>query len=125
MPFPVVVCERADDRRHHVRSNGLIEDDGEPSVVLDPELPRVTASLDSAVVRRGIRRPPEPGGDREVGGGNGNRRSRDSITGVEVPRLTDFPGDDGRSRDRSIVSMPREILHPYIGKDDLHTAATF
>src|SRR2546426_10370330 len=65
MPRPVVVGERADDRRHHILSNGLIEDDGKSTVVLHAELPRISVTLASAVVRRGIRRPPEPGGDRE------------------------------------------------------------
>src|SRR2546422_11684872 len=103
MPRPVVVGERADDRRHDIRSNGLIEDDGKSTVVLYPQLPRVPASLDSAVVRRGIRRPPEPGGDREVRGGNGNRGSRDPVSRVEVPRLTDFPGDGRRAGKRPVI----------------------
>src|SRR2546422_7312064 len=83
-----------------------IDDGGKSTVVLYPQLPRVTASLDSAVVRRGIRRPPEPGGDREVGGGNGKWGRRKSVTHVQLPLLTDFPVDRNRAGDRPVIRMP-------------------
>src|SRR3989442_10584887 len=60
---------------------------------------------------------------REVGGGNGNRRSRDSITGVEVPRLTDFPGDGRRAGDSPVIRMPREIHHQSSDGEGLHVEA--
>src|SRR5207247_10477037 len=91
----------------------LIEEDSEPSVTLDTQLPRIATSLDSAVIRRGIRRPPEPRRDREVRGGHGNRGSRDPISAsVEMPRATDFPGDVRRARDHPVIYVSREILHP-------------
>src|SRR2546426_9058822 len=82
MPSAVVVRERARGRRRHIRSNRLVEDDVEPSVGLYSQLPRIPASLDSTVIRRGIRRPPEPRRDREVRGGYRKRRSRDPISSL-------------------------------------------
>src|SRR2546426_4094371 len=82
--------------------------------------PYTTLFRSSTVVRRWIRRPPEPGGDGEVRGGNGNRRSRDSVSRVEVSRSTDLPGNVRRARDRPMVSMPGEILHPSIRQERLH-----
>src|SRR2546428_6174101 len=66
MPFSVVVCERGCSFCKHVRGDGFIEDDREPSIILYTQLPRIPASLNPAVVRRGVRRPVEPRGDREV-----------------------------------------------------------
>src|SRR5207249_419011 len=121
MPIAVVVRKRADDRRHHIRCNRLIEDHGKSTVVSHAELPREAPSLDSSVVRRRIRRPPEPGGDREVRGGYGNRGSRDPISAsVEVPREADFPRDDRRARYRPVVSTSREILLKSGARERLH-----
>src|SRR2546425_4901631 len=120
MPCAVVVGERAYDFREHVRTDRLVERRAEPSVRHHAQLPRTAASLDSAVVGRGIRRPPEPGGDREVRGGYGNRGSRDSISCVEVPRLTDFPGDIRRAGNRAVIYVPREVFHPSVEKKGLH-----
>src|SRR2546425_8337398 len=92
MPSAVVVRERARGRRRHIRSNRLVEDDVEPSVGLYSQLPRIPASLDSTVIRRGIRRPPEPRRDREVRGGDGKRRSPDPGSPVGVPPPTRFSG---------------------------------
>src|SRR2546422_4291852 len=66
VPLPVVVSERADDLGEHIRTDGLVERGPESTVGHHAQLPRKAASLDSTVVRRRIRRPPEPGGDREV-----------------------------------------------------------
>src|SRR5712691_588109 len=118
MPRSVVVCEGAANVSKDVRLDGLIENDPQLSVVIDPEFPRTTpAALDSTVVRRRIRCPPEPPGDREVRGRYGNRERRDPISRVEVPRPTDLAGDVGRACDRPVITMPREIPHlPICGK---------
>src|SRR2546427_10446933 len=105
MPVPVIVRERAYYLRKHIRTDRLVERRAESSVRHYAQLPRTAASLDSTIVRRRIRRPPEPRGDREVRGWDGDRGSRDSISCVEVPRLTDFPGDIRRAHDCSIISM--------------------
>ena len=81
MPFPVVVCERAHGCCQDIRADGLIEDDGEPSVVLYSQFPR-TAAVDPAVVGRRIRGPSEPTGDREVRRGYGDRGSRDPVSEI-------------------------------------------
>src|SRR3989454_5376837 len=87
MPRAVVVRERGFGVRHDIRADSLVEDDGEPPASRHPKLPRKAASVDSTVVRRGIRRPPEPGGDREVRGGYGDGWGRDAISAsAEVPR---------------------------------------
>src|SRR5439155_13262116 len=108
MPVSVVVCERACDFRQYVRPDGLIKDYGNSAVGPHAKLPRIAASLDSAVIRRGISRPPEPRRDREVRGRNGNRGSRDSVSCIEVPRQTDFISDSRRARNRHIFFMYRE-----------------
>ena len=120
MPCAVVVGERAYDFREHVRTDRLVERRAEPSVGHHAQLPRTASSLDAAVIRRGIRRPAEPGGDREIGGRYGNRRSRDPVSRVEVPRPTHFPGDVRRARDHPVIYVTREILHPSIEKKGLH-----
>src|SRR5439155_7118662 len=90
MPSAVVVGERAYDFRKHIGADRLVERGAEPSISHHAKFPRPAASLDSAVIRRRIRRPSEPGGDREVRGGYRNRRSRDPISAfVEVPRYAD------------------------------------
>src|SRR2546428_2207788 len=71
MPCPVVVGKRAYDLGKHVRPDGLVERRTESPVGHHAELPRTTATMDAAVVRRRVRRPPEPPGDREVRGGIG------------------------------------------------------
>src|SRR5438034_11447470 len=91
--------------------NGLIEDYGERPVVLYAQLPRPTASLNSSVVRRGFRRPVEPCGDREIEGRDGNCGSRDSISRVEVPSPTDFPGGIRCAGERPSVSLARQVFH--------------
>src|SRR3989449_5564272 len=60
MPDAVVVSEGADDFGEHVRTDGLVERGPESTVGHHAELPRTAASLDSTVIRRRIRRPPEP-----------------------------------------------------------------
>src|SRR2546425_2213643 len=64
----------------YIGTDRLVERGAEASVGHHAQLPRKAASLDAAVVRRRIRRPTEPGSDREVRGGNGNRRSRDTVS---------------------------------------------
>ena len=86
VPITVIVCERAHDLGEHIRTDRLVERGAEPSVRHHTQLPRSPASLDSTIVRGRIRRPTEPGGDREVRGGYGNRGSCDSVSRVEVPR---------------------------------------
>src|SRR2546427_7523309 len=49
----------------HTGSDGLVERGAESTVGHHAQLPRKAASLDSTVVRRWIRRPPEPRGNRE------------------------------------------------------------
>src|SRR5213594_2778100 len=102
VPFPVVVGERSFGVRQDIRANGLIEDGGKMTFSSHPQLPRTTAApLDPTVVRRGIRRPPEPGGDREVPARYGNCGSRDAVSdSVEVPRPTNLPGDVRRAGKR-------------------------
>src|SRR3989442_12679101 len=95
MPFSVVVCERGCSFCEHVRGDGFIEDDREPSIILYTQLPRIPASLNPAVVRRGVRRPVEPRGDREVYSRDRNRGSCDSIPRVDMPRPTDVPDNLG------------------------------
>src|SRR3989442_16016611 len=70
-----------------------------------------------------MRRLTKSGGDREVRGGNGNRGSRDSVSRVEVPRPTDFPGDVRGACDRPIVSMSREILLKSGARESLHVVS--
>src|SRR3989442_12585433 len=95
MPVPVVVRTGAHRLGNHIRTDGLIEDAGKPTIGPHAKLPRKAASVDSTVIWRGIRRPPEPGGDREVRGGNGNRGSRDPVsTRSEKRRVR----EQGRSR---------------------------
>ena len=120
VPGPVAVGERAHDIREQVRTDGLVERCAEPSVGHHAQLPRTASSLDAAVIRRGIRRPAEPGGDREIGGRYGNRRSRNPVSRVEVPSPTDFPRDVRRARQCPMVSMPGEILHPSVRQEGLH-----
>src|SRR2546428_8374385 len=93
MPIPVFVWERTYDFRKPIGTDGLVDRGAEASVRHQAELPRAAASLDSAVIGRGFRGPPEPRGDREVRGGDGNRGRRDLISRVEVPRPTDPPAD--------------------------------
>src|SRR2546427_8603101 len=92
MPGAVVVVEQGCRYCVHVWLDHLVEDDGEPSIILHAQLTRAAAAtLDPGVVRRRIRRPIEPGGDREIRGGYGERGSRNSIpASVEVSRPTDF-----------------------------------
>src|SRR2546426_10916861 len=92
----------------------------ESSVGHHPEFPRAAASLDATVIRRWIRRPSEPGGDREVRGGYGSGESRDSVARIEVFRATDLPVDVGRAGQRPGVSLPREVLHLPARKEGLH-----
>src|SRR2546428_14114366 len=80
MPIPVFVWERTYDFRKPIGTDGLVERGAEASVRHQAELPRAAASLDSAVIGRGFRGPPEPRGDREVRGGVGDRRRRDLIS---------------------------------------------
>src|SRR5437773_7834898 len=80
MPGAVVVRERACCIGVHVWLDGLVEDDGEPTVGPYAQFPRTAAAtLDSAVVRRRIRRPIEPGGDREAQG----RRSEEHTSELQ------------------------------------------
>src|SRR3989442_11635832 len=90
--MPGVITERAAERGEDFRTEGLVERGAESTRGHHAQPPRKAASLDSTVVRRRIRRPPEPGGDRKVRGGNGNRGSRDSVSPFgEVPPHTVFP----------------------------------
>src|SRR2546428_13503062 len=99
MPIAVVVRKRADDLRHHIRADGLIEDSGESAVGPHAELPGKAPSLDSSVVRRRIRRPTEPGGDREIRGGHRERGSGGpGSASVEEPSSAERRvGEDGGS----------------------------
>src|SRR2546427_3225998 len=54
-------------------------DEGEPSVSPQAQLPGVAASVDATVERRGIRRPTEPRGDREIRSRYGNRDRNDTL----------------------------------------------
>src|SRR3989454_11185156 len=72
VPFPIVVREWAHRLGEHVRADGLVERGAESAIGHHAELPRAPASLDSAVVWRRVRGPPEPRGNREVRGGGGN-----------------------------------------------------
>src|SRR2546426_5022421 len=51
MPGAVVVCERGDDFRKHVRTDGLVERGAESTIGHHAQLPRPAASLDSTVIR--------------------------------------------------------------------------
>src|SRR5439155_3992563 len=97
MPSAVVVGERAYDFRKHIGADRLVERGAEPSISHHAKFPRPAASLDSAVIRRRIRRPSEPGGDREVRGGYRNRRSRDSGSQEHGPHSSHFPSYYARS----------------------------
>src|SRR2546427_10452231 len=97
MPFSVVVCERGCSFCEHVRGDGFIEDDREPSIILYTQLPRIPASLNPAVVRRGVRRPVEPRGDREVYGGDQNVGSGNATCSVGMQISTDVVGVKGRA----------------------------
>src|SRR2546426_5875143 len=111
MPVAVVVRKRASDIREHVRANRLVEGRAKSSVLEHAELPRTAASVDAAIVGRGIRRPPEPRGDREVRGGDGNRGSCDAISvSREVSREADLPTHHPRARYRPLVFVSPEIL---------------
>ena len=105
MPRAVVVCEWASGRGERVWGDGLIKEDCESSVVLYPELPRDAASLNPGIIRRRIRRPPEPRGDRKVRGGYGNRESCNPFSRVKVPRPADFPDDVRRAREGPVISV--------------------
>src|SRR2546425_12741937 len=121
MPCPVVVGKRAYDLGKHVRPDGLVERRTESPVGHHAELPRTTATMDAAVVRRRVRRPPEPTGDREVRGGYRNRRSRNPIAGsVEMLCLADLPEDARGADNRPVIHMSREILHPSVRNQSLH-----
>src|SRR2546425_9018597 len=98
MPVAVVVRKRASDIREHVRANRLVEGRAKSSVLEHAELPRTAASVDAAIVGRGIRRPPEPRGDREVRGGGGKRGSCDAISASRgMSRGGDLPPHDRRA----------------------------
>src|SRR2546427_8104372 len=84
MPFSVVVCKRTYDLGEHVGADGLVEGRAESSIGHHAQLPRTPASVDSAVIRGGIRRPPEPTGDREVRGGHRNHGGRDPVPRPEM-----------------------------------------
>src|SRR5207253_40517 len=123
-PRPVVVRERCRYFCKHIWTDGLIENRAESSVGPHAQFPRTASALDSAVVRRWIRRPPEPCGDREVRGGNRDCRSRDPISAsVEVPRPTDLTGYVSRAGNRPVIYVPGEILHPSVGEEGLHVVA--
>src|SRR2546422_10980921 len=108
MSFSVIVCKRAYDLGEHVGADGLVEGRAESSIGHHAQLPRTPASVDSAVIRGGIRRPPEPTGDREVRGGYRKRGSCDPIAGVEMLGLADLPRDGPGARDRPGISLSRE-----------------
>src|SRR2546428_10231315 len=111
MPVAVVVRKRASDIRKHVRANRLVEGRAKSSVLEHAELPRTAASVDAAIVGRGIRRPPEPRGDREVRGGDGNRGSCDAISVFgEMSPEADPPTDDRLARYRPIRFVSRVVL---------------
>src|SRR5439155_11018562 len=97
VPFSVVVSERTNDLGEH--RIGLVEGRAESSVRHHTQLPRTPAY--STVIRRWIRRPPEPRRDREIRGRDGNGGSRDPIPRVEVPRPADLPDDVGRADRKS------------------------
>src|SRR2546422_10283795 len=111
MPVAVVVRKRASDIREHVRANRLVEGRAKSSVLEHAELPRTAASVDAAIVGRGIRRPPEPRGDREVRGGDGKRGSCDGISlSGEVSRVADLPTHERRARYPPPVFLSPDIL---------------
>src|SRR5256885_1003641 len=114
MPFSNIVCERARGGGVYIRLDGLVEDDGEMTVVLDTQLPRITASLDSAIVGRRIRRPVDPGGDGEIPPGYRNRGSCDPVSRVEVPRFSNSTGDIRRAGESSVISVSAPVLHPSV-----------
>src|SRR5438094_393708 len=120
MPRAVVVRERTADVGEHVRSNGLIERRAKSAVREYAQLPGKAASLDSAVVRRRIRRPVEPRGDGEIRGGNLDRGSCDSVSLVKPPRATDSAGDVRRASQCPGVTLPREVFHESVRQKGLH-----
>src|SRR5205823_2211611 len=94
MPFPVAVPKRGCCMSVYIRLDGLVEDDGEPSVALYTQLPRAAAAaLDAAVVGRGIRRPVEPSGDGETRDFCADRGSRNPVPPAEMPRPANLPSD--------------------------------
>src|SRR3989442_15767166 len=93
--MPFTIRERDWDHNERARAGGLVEGRAEPSIGHYAKFPRIAASVDAAVIRRGIRRPPEPTGDREVRGRYGNRGSRDSISKRSEERRV---GKESRSR---------------------------
>src|SRR2546427_12040910 len=105
MLYSVVVCEWGCSFCKHVWGDGFIEDDREPSIILYTQLPRIPASLNPAVVRRGVRRPVEPRGDREVYSGDQNRGSHKSRARVEMPVAADVSKEIGRARHRPVVPL--------------------
>src|SRR2546426_8112000 len=66
VPFPIVVREWAHRLGEHVRADGLVERRAETAVGHHPKFPPTDAPLHATVIRRLIRRPSEPGSDREV-----------------------------------------------------------
>src|SRR2546427_2929620 len=111
MPFSVVVCKRTYDLGEHVGADGLVEGRAESSIGHHAQLPRTPASVDSAVIRGGIRRPPEPTGDREVRGGYRKHGGWESIAGGAMLGLADLPRGVPRAPGRPRLSMCPEGPH--------------
>src|SRR5947208_2323039 len=107
MPFPIVVGKRTHDVGPHRR--GLIESRAESSIGHDAQLPGTVASLNATVIGRRIRRPVEPGGDREDRSGDRNRRSSNAVSYAEVPRPTDLSVNIRRAGNAPVVSLPRKV----------------
>src|SRR2546422_4227219 len=75
MPCSVVVLERGDDFRKHVRTDGLVERGAEASVRHHAQFPRDAASVDTSEEQPRILRPPLQRGYREVRGEGGHLAS--------------------------------------------------
>src|SRR3989442_3762084 len=75
----------------------MVERRAEPAVGHHTELPRIATSVDSAIVRRRIRRPPEPRGDGEVCGGDGKSGGGNSFSPLEWPPPPPFSPTNRRA----------------------------
>src|SRR5207249_11694255 len=98
VPFSVVVSERTNDLGEH--RIGLVEGRAESSVRHHTQLPRTPAY--PTVIRRWIRRPRQPGRDRELRGSDGNGGSGKAMAREEVPSPDDLRDEVGRGGERNV-----------------------
>src|SRR5207249_4390335 len=110
MPSAVVVRKGTSDLSENIWSNGLIERRAETSVGHHPQLPRTAAPMDSAVVGRGICRPVEPSGDREVHSGDLDWRRGNPVPSNEVPCPSAFSGGIRGTDDDAMLSIAAHVF---------------